>query len=94
MVTSFYVQYEDLKSIEEALNIIKSWNTTWSPQYFITDYCEAEYNAIHHCELFYFIVHLVICDLLTMSGNKSVSKRFLLYDVGKSVLVRGYGKQK
>jgi len=46
VVASFFVQCEDSKSIEEGLTIIKSWNMTWSPQYFVTDYCEAEYNAI------------------------------------------------
>lgn len=46
VAASFFVQCKDSKSIEEALNIIKSWNTTWSPQYFLTDYCEAEYKAI------------------------------------------------
>ncbi|KAE9531912.1 hypothetical protein AGLY_010114, partial [Aphis glycines] len=46
IVASFFIQYEDSKSIEEALKVIESWNDTWSPQYFVTDYCKAEYNAI------------------------------------------------
>ncbi|KAF0740488.1 zinc finger BED domain-containing protein 1-like [Aphis craccivora] len=46
VVASFFVQYEDSKSVEDGLTIIKSWNTMWSPQYFVTDYCEAEYSAI------------------------------------------------
>lgn len=46
VVASFFVQCKDLKSIEEALIMIKSWNTTWFPQYFLTDYCEAGYKAI------------------------------------------------
>lgn len=46
VVASFFKQYEDSKSIEEALKVIKSWNCTWFPQYFVADYCEAEYNAI------------------------------------------------
>jgi len=45
VVASFFIQYKDLKSIEEALKVIKSWNDTWSPQYFVTNYCEAEFNA-------------------------------------------------
>ncbi|KAL4153888.1 hypothetical protein QTP88_001721 [Uroleucon formosanum] len=40
------VQCENIDSINEALYIIKSWNEKWVPQYFVTDYCEAEYNSI------------------------------------------------
>ncbi|KAF0711957.1 zinc finger BED domain-containing protein 1-like [Aphis craccivora] len=47
VVASFFTQYKDSKSIEEALKVIKSWNDTWSPQYFVSDYCKAEYNAIN-----------------------------------------------
>jgi len=46
VVATFSIQYEDSKSIEEALKVIKSLNITWFPQYFVTYYCEAEYNAI------------------------------------------------
>ncbi|KAE9521426.1 hypothetical protein AGLY_018176 [Aphis glycines] len=40
------IQCEDSDSITEALYMIKSWNNKWVPQYFVTDYCEAEYNSI------------------------------------------------
>lgn len=46
VAATLIVQCEDSNSIVKALNIIKSWNVKWVPQYFVTDYCEAEYNAI------------------------------------------------
>jgi len=46
VAATFIVQCEDSDSIKEALFMIKSWNDKWVPQYFVTDYCEAEYNSI------------------------------------------------
>jgi len=46
VAATFIVQCEDRDSINEALYMIKSWNDKWVPQYFVTDYCEAEYNSI------------------------------------------------
>ena len=46
VVAEFLCQNEDNECIAEALNIIKSWNPTWKPKYFVVDYSIAEINAI------------------------------------------------
>lgn len=46
VVASFITQYEDASSIKEALTIVTGWNATWTPSYFMTDYSEAEINAV------------------------------------------------
>ena len=46
VVAEFLCQNEDNECIAEALNIIKSWNPTWKPKYFMVDYSKAEINAI------------------------------------------------
>jgi MULE transposase domain/SWIM zinc finger len=46
VVATFIVQSEAASKIREALSIISSWNKDWKPQYFMTDYSEAEINAI------------------------------------------------
>jgi len=46
VVASFVSQDESTESIKEALRIVKSWNKEWSPDYFMTDYCEEEINAV------------------------------------------------
>jgi len=46
VVASFVTQYEDSASIAEALNIIKSWNSTWIPDSFMVDFCEPEILAL------------------------------------------------
>lgn len=46
VVGTFVLQFEDSRSIAEALQIISSWNPTWSPESFMVDYSEAEINAI------------------------------------------------
>lgn len=46
VVATFVTQYEDCSSIQEALQIIKSWNTEWKPDSFMVDFCEAEINGI------------------------------------------------
>lgn len=45
-VGTFVVLHEDNKSIEEALRIFKDWNPNWSPNYFVTDFDEAERIAL------------------------------------------------
>jgi len=59
VAATFIVQCEDSDSITEALYMIKSWNDKWVPQYFVTDYYEAEYNSIakifNNCPIY-------ICD--------------------------------
>lgn len=46
VVGSFIIHNETTASIEEALNIFRTWNPTWSPQFFMTDFCHEEINAI------------------------------------------------
>jgi hypothetical protein len=46
VVASFVIQQENADSIWEALHILRDWNPTWSPDFFMVDFCEAEINAI------------------------------------------------
>ena len=48
IVATFITQFEDTSSIAEALQMINQVNPNWSPQCFVTDFCEAEINAIEH----------------------------------------------
>ena len=59
VVAEFLCQNEDQECIAEALNIIKSWNPTWKPKYFMVDYSMAEINAI---ESEFADVQVYICD--------------------------------
>ena len=47
VVASFVTQNEDSGSIAEALQLIQSWTTDWSPASFMVDMCEAEINALN-----------------------------------------------
>lgn len=46
VVAEFLCQNEDKECIAEALSIIKGWNPTWDPKYFMVDFSLAEINAI------------------------------------------------
>ena len=46
VTAEFICQYEDSSSIAEALSVIQSWNPTWKPKYFMTDYSTCEIDAI------------------------------------------------
>ena len=43
---SFVIQDERKDSIKETLEIIQSWNSTWHPTIFMTDFDEEEIHAI------------------------------------------------
>ena len=42
----FIVQSENTENIREAIEVLKKWNPKWKPNYFMTDYSEAELTAI------------------------------------------------
>ena len=46
VTAEFICQYEDSSSIAEALSVIQSWNPTWKPKYFMTDYSTCEIDAL------------------------------------------------
>lgn len=48
VVGSFVIQRETTASIQEALRIFCDWNNSWKPQYFMTDFCQEEINAIEN----------------------------------------------
>ena len=65
-VCAFVTQDEKTSSIREALEILKSWNPTWQPEVFFTDYCEQEISAIEGlfpCEYMLFHYHHYRCRL-------------------------------
>lgn len=48
VVAEFLCQNEDKECIAEDLSILKSWNPTWDPKYFMVDYSTAEISAIEN----------------------------------------------
>ena len=46
VVASFIVQHEIADPIAETLNILKDWNPSWNPKFFMTDLSEQEINAV------------------------------------------------
>ena len=46
VVADFVVQLESTEHVTEALDVIKKWNPSWQPTYFMTDYSEAEIAAL------------------------------------------------
>ena len=46
VVAEFIVQGENAENIQEALTILTQWNPEWNPRFFMSDYSEAELNAI------------------------------------------------
>lgn len=49
VVAEFITQSEDAHHISEALKQLQSWNTNWKPNFFMTDYSDAELLAIEQC---------------------------------------------
>ena len=49
VVAEFITQQEDAEHISEALRQLQFWNPTWKPDFFMTDYSEAERLAIEQC---------------------------------------------
>jgi len=61
-VCAFVTHDEMTLSIQEALEILRSWNPTWQPEVFFTDYCEKEISAIQRlfsCE--YMVIYYRHC---------------------------------
>lgn len=48
VVGSMVTQGESTENIVEGLRMLANWNPNWKPAYFMTDYSEAEINAIEH----------------------------------------------
>ena len=59
VVAEFIVGSESVEAIVEPLKILQTWNPSWNPQYFITDYSDAEIAALE--EVFHNVV-VYICD--------------------------------
>lgn len=59
VVAEFVVESEDASSIQEAIEVLKSWNPKWNPNFFMTDYSEAEMLAI---ESSFPGIQIYICD--------------------------------
>ena len=59
VVAEFVVQSETTENISESLALLKQWNPTWNPQYFMTDYSEAELTAL---EKVFPMTKIYLCD--------------------------------
>ena len=59
VVAEFLCHNEEKEYIAEVLIILRSWNLTWDPKYFMVDYSTAEINAIANQFL---NVSVYICD--------------------------------
>ena len=86
VAAEFILQTETSEQIEEALNILKSWNPDWSPRYFMSDYSEAEILAV---ESAFPGSHVYLCDFhREQSWERWVKdhKHGLTKDEGESLL--------
>ena len=52
-LADFVIQEENDEAIKEVLAILRKWNPTWKPRFFITDYSLAEMNAIESGIIYY-----------------------------------------
>ena len=59
VVGEFITQSETSEQIAEALTILKSWNPSWNPPYFMVDYSDAELGAI---EQVFPLCKVFLCD--------------------------------
>ena len=46
VVAEFLVQSESAECIQEAISVLQQWNPDWSPEFFMSDFCEAEIQAL------------------------------------------------
>ena len=46
VVAEFIIQSETTENIREAMEMLRDWNPEWNPQYFMSDYSEAELSVI------------------------------------------------
>ncbi len=58
-VAEFICENESAIAISEALSLIKIWNDDWNPKYFMTDYCEQEFQAL---QLVFPHAHKCLCS--------------------------------
>lgn len=59
VVAEFVIESETAENIAESLTMLKQWNPTWKPQYFMTDYSEAEVAAL---EIVFPNTTIYLCD--------------------------------
>ena len=59
VVADFIVQSESTEHVTEALQVLKEWNPSWHPSYFMTDYSEAEITAL---EAVFEDSYVYLCD--------------------------------
>jgi len=46
VVAEFIVQSKSAECIQEAISVLQQWNPDWSPEFFMSDFCEAEIQAL------------------------------------------------
>ena len=46
VVTTFMVTDEQAASIQAGLAVIRRWCSEWDPEYFMSDFCEAQISAV------------------------------------------------
>lgn len=81
VVATFVTQFEDAASIGEALLMVRSWNSNWSPTSFMVDCCEAEMKALETVfagKLKYLKKYTLHCSINQVNCNFVVSRSILL----------------
>ncbi|XP_065664303.1 uncharacterized protein LOC136086019 isoform X3 [Hydra vulgaris] len=59
VIATFVIENETKRSITEALNIIKHWNTSFNPAFCMTDYCNEEIESL---QSIFPACRVIICD--------------------------------
>ena len=66
VIGQFITHFEDADSISEALGMLLSWNTSWSPRNVMCDFFDAEINAI---KIVFPAALILVCDFHRGGGG-------------------------
>ena len=77
IVAEFIVLSESVEAIVEPLKILQTWNPSWNPQYFITDYSDAEIAALE--VVFHnVVVHIYVISIVSRLGQDGFMKESMI----------------
>ena len=86
VVSESIVQEESAEKIAEALGIIKQWNPSWNPSFFMTDYSQAEVLAIERLNY-----RSSFLDFYQLQRRRTTRVPALVTTLARSPIVLGMG---